>query len=125
MPQPNILKAEKKKPPPPPSRPPILWTRVLMGFALNVMVVTLGMLTFGDVIYSPLWVLAGSALFGGLTSLLIPQRTGMHVFLAGMLSAPFLAIFILPAPLAWPYAILSGGVFALAGLVMDLLRRLR
>ncbi len=108
-----------------PSRPPILWTRVLMGFALNVMVVTLGMTNFGQVVNGPLWVLAGSALFGGLTTLLIPQRAGVHVFLAGMLSVPFLAIFILPAPLAWQYALLSGGVFALAGLVVDLLRRRR
>ena len=109
----------------PASRPPILWTRVLMGFALNVMVVTLGMANLSSVINGHLWVLGGSALFGGLTSLLVPQRAGIHVFLAGMLSAPFLAIFILPAPLAWPYALLSGGVFALAGLIVDLLRRLR
>ncbi len=124
MPRPNVVRAEKK-PPPPPKRPPILWTRVLMGFALNVIVVTLGITNFGQVVNGPLWVLAGSALFGGLTSLLVPQRAGVHVFLAGMLSVPFLAIFILPAPLAWQYALLAGGVFALAGLVVDLLRRLR
>ena len=124
MPAPNVVRIEKK-PPPPPKRPPILWTRVLMGFALNVMVVTLGMTNFGQVVNGPLWVLAGSALFGILTCLLIPQRAGIHVFLAGMLSAPFLAIFILPAPLAWQYAFLSGGVFALAGLLVDPLRRVR
>lgn len=117
----NVRRSGGKEPPA--KRPPVLWTRVLMGFALNVMVVTLGVASLGDVVYGWLLILIGPAVFGVLTALVVRQRAGLHVFLAGMLSVPFLALFVLPPALSWFYAILAGGVFALAGLFTDLLRR--
>ncbi len=131
MPKPNVIRSKAKKsspPPPPPSaRPPILWTRVLMGFALNVMVVTLGVASLGSLVNGALWVLIGPVVFGVLTAMIVPHRAGVHVFLAGLLSIPFLALFVLSAfvsiSLVWPYAILAGGIFAMAGLITDLVLR--
>lgn len=106
-----------------PKSAPILWTRVLVGFALNVMIVTLGLYALADMSYGLLLTLVGPVIIGALMGFVIPHRPGVHIFLSGMLSIPFLALVVLPGPISWPYAILAGGICALAGLLVDLFRR--
>lgn len=102
---------------------PIRWTHVLAGFAVNVLVVTLSIAGFADMPYGLLVALAGPIIMGAAFSFVVSSRQGVHAFLAGMLSIPFLAFFVLPDQLSWIFAVLAGGLFALAGLVVDLIRR--
>lgn len=111
----------------PPPKPPLRWTGVLFGLALNLLAVSLGYFLAGTLALQGtlvnLPILAAAFLAGGVTAFYVGARGAIHAFLGGFLSAPVLALFILTNN--WSYALLAGSICALGGIVAEFFQRRR
>ncbi len=109
-----------------PSRRPLRADGVLFAGAANVLLVTAGVFLgsmFGEnLLLLNLTVLGGAFLAGLLTGLWVRARAAIHAFLGGLLSAPILALWILPNT-NWRYALLSGAICAVGGILMEIRER--
>ncbi|MCB0186265.1 MAG: hypothetical protein KDE31_18475 [Caldilineaceae bacterium] len=119
--------SQRQKSTPPRPRPPLHWMGILFAVALNLMLVTLADWTirqFGlAVIPSVVLRLAVPFVAGVLTALYVGVRGGVHAFVGGLISAPLIALLILPG--AWQVSYLAGAFCTLGGAVAEIARRPR
>ena len=109
-----------------PDRPPFRPSGVIFAFALNLLLVTL-MLFVGSGLTTRSGILAGlplvgSAVAGLATAFYVRRRAAVHAVLGGLLSAPALALFVLPNA-NWSYAILAGTFCGVGGIVGEFRQR--
>lgn len=106
-------------------RPPLRVTGVLFALALNLLLVSAGMMVTNQLgaigLVRPLLMLGAAALGGVVTTLYVGQRGGVHAFVGGMLSIPLLGFLIVPGE--WAFAIYAGTACALGGLLTQQFRR--
>ncbi len=110
----------------PPARPPLRPAGVVFAFALNLLLVTLALLV-GSGLPADSGLLAGLPLAGSVvaglaTAFYVRQRAAIHAALGGLLSAPILAIFVLPND-NWSYAFLAGAFCAVGGILAEFRKR--
>lgn len=110
----------------PSSRPPIRVAGIVFAFALNLLLVTLALFV-GSGIGPGAGFLAGlplvASLIAGLaTAFYVGQRAAIHAALGGLLSAPVLALFVLPGA-NWSFAILAGAFCSLGGILGEMRQR--
>jgi hypothetical protein len=108
-----------------PTRPPLRPAGIIFAFALNLLLVTLALFVVSGL--SADGRLAGLALVGSvaaglITAFYVRQRAAVHAALGGLISAPVLAIFILPNQ-NWGFAILAGAFCALGGILAEFRQR--
>ncbi len=107
-------------------RRPLRVDGILFAWAANVLLVTagffLGSMLGESLVLLNVTVLGGAFLAGLLTGLWVRSRAAIHAFLGGLLSAPILALWILPNT-NWRYGILSGAVCAVGGILMEMRER--
>ncbi len=110
----------------PQSRPPLRPTAILFALALNILLVTLALfvassrsLPSGMLSGLPL---VGSIIAGVATAVYVGRRAAIHALLGGLLSAPILALFVLPAA-NWSFAFLAGAFCAVGGIVGEFWQR--
>ncbi len=103
-------------------------TGILFAFALNLLLVSLAFFVTTRWGWSAGTIVAAMfaiALVAGLaTTLYVGPRSGIHAFIGGLLSAPVLALFVLPAG-NFPYALLAGSFCAIGGILGEFLHRRR
>jgi hypothetical protein len=109
-----------------PTRPPLRPTAILFALALNLLLVTLALFVGSGLSVSGGLMaglpLAGSLVAGLATAFYIRQRAAIHAALGGLISAPLLAIFVLPNT-NWSYAILAGAFCAVGGILGEFRQR--
>jgi Na+/H+ antiporter NhaA len=100
---------------------PLSWTGIVLAFALNLMLVTLGLFfaqSSGIPNQAATPIALGGALVAGIIAgLYVGKRSAMHTFLGGMLSAIALMVFVLPGK--WSFALLAGSLCALGGILVE------
>lgn len=106
-------------------RPPLRLTGILFAFSLNLFLVTVALFAISEnaaggglLVGLPL---AGSVVAGFATTFYVGKRTAIHAALGGMLSAPVLALFVLPGN--WSFAILAGAFCAVGGILAEFRQR--
>ncbi len=107
------------------AKSPLRWNGIVFATALSLLLVTLadvaitqsGLGTNGSVILR----LLAPLVAGGLTTLYVGSRGGMHALVGGLISVPIVALLILPG--AWAVALLTGVLCALGGAVTEVVRR--
>jgi hypothetical protein len=110
-----------------PPKPALRITGILFAFALNLFLISVTSLlgTSWRVDPNTLTVLIPiAAVIAGLfTTWYVGARSGIHAFIGGLLSAPFLGLFVLPGN--WQLALLAGSFCALGGIAGEFLHRWR
>lgn len=98
---------------------------IVFAFALNLLLPSLVfvLLGGGQTSADPLTVpaLALSLVAGLATTFYVRARSGIHAFIGGLLSAPVLALFVIPGN--WRLALLCGSLCALGGILGELYLR--
>ena len=106
---------------------PIQWAGVLFAIACNMLLVTVVDLAIRDraLAVGPAVALRLLAplVAGLLTALYVRQRGGIHAFIGGMVTIPFLAFLVFQGN--WQSAFLAGALCALAGALSEVLLRNR
>ncbi len=110
-----------------PQRPPLRLAGIVFALALNLFLVSVVFLTAGS------WGVEGSLLIaalltvavaaGVLTTLYVGARSGIHAFIGGLLSVPFIGFFVVPNN--WGFALLAGSFCALGGIAGEFFHRRR
>ncbi len=110
------------------ARPPVRIAGVIFAFALNLLLSTLGLFVGNGFPQAPgmlvVAVLVGALLAGLLVTLYARERTAVHAFLGGFLSAPVLALWVFPGQ-NWRFALLAASFCALGGILSEFWRRRR
>ncbi len=104
-----------------PPRSSISWTGIVLAFALNLLLVTLGLFVAQNAPWPHLLenglILILALLAGVMTGFYVQRRSAIHAFIGGMLSALVLMIFILPGN--WSFSLLAGALCAAGGILVE------
>ena len=125
--QSSAKRSEVSKGQPPPGtnrKPGIVWTAVIFGFALNLLLFTVVNAAVGFLVTSDLllWVsMLGPLAAGALTALVARQRGGIHALLGGLGTVPIIALYILPG--AWRTAVFAACFCTIGGSLTELVQR--
>ena len=108
-----------------PNRPLLRSAGIIFAFAINLLLVALVLFVVSGL--SADGRLAGLALVGSvaaglITAFSVRQRAAIHAAIGGLISAPVLAIFILPSQ-NWGFASLAGAFCALGGILAEFRQR--
>lgn len=107
------------------TREPLNWLGVFFAVVATLFVVTLVSYVAQALLAGSRWGLPLtliSALLSGIgTAFYVKARGGMHAFLGGLISMPFLAIFTFGGQ--WQPAVIAGALCGMGGTVGDLIRR--
>lgn len=104
---------------------PIRWAGVLVAFALNLLLVSLTVMlvrragTGGELGFLPTVVAPLAA--GVLAALYTGYRGGIHAFLGGMLSIPFLIFLVFQG--VWQFGIFAGAFCTAGGAITEIVTR--
>jgi hypothetical protein len=110
-----------------PPKPALRITGIVFAFALNLFLISvislLGTGTRVDPNTLTVLILVAAVLAGLLTTWYVGARSGIHAFIGGLLSAPFLGLFVLVGN--WQLSLLAGSFCALGGIAGEFLHRRR
>ncbi len=114
-----------KRRPTTPAKPPLRVPGILFALAANLLLTTLADMLVGsrqaDLNLEIVATLVAPLLAGILTALYIRQRAALHAFIGGMISIPFLAIYVFNQN--WQFAVFAGAFCALGGAMSEILLR--
>lgn len=107
-----------------PPKTPLNWLGIFFAFAANMLVITVAGYIVDILVpatrYSQPIVLISALLAGIATAFYAKSRGGMHAFIGGLISIPFLALITFDG--GWQPAIIAGALCGMGGVVGDLLR---
>jgi phosphate/sulfate permease len=110
------------------TKPPLRLLGIVFAFALNMMLVSLaymmGSAWSNDPYLIMAMILLAAVVAGMGTTWYVGPRSGIHAFIGGLLTMPFLALFVFD-PGNLPSAILAGSFCALGGIAGEFFLRRR
>lgn len=105
-------------------RTPLNWLGVLFAFVANLLIVTIAGYLVDALLpghrYAQPFMVLPALLAGIATAYYVKARGGMHAFLGGLVSIPFLAVINFGG--AWQLAVIAGALCGMGGVFGDLLR---
>lgn len=110
-----------------PPKPALRITGIVFAFALNLFLISvislLGTGGGADPNTLTVLILVAAVIAGLLTTWYVGARSGIHAFMGGLLSTPFLGLFVLVSN--WQLSLLAGSFCALGGIAGEFFLRRR